>query len=119
MAFLERLGYVKKGRYEEVVMERDSLRRSIAELEDRIKVLEADKNRLKKRVDFLKMAVPAITKIKNIGPRTAQRLEERGIENVIDLIESSPGKISEATGLPKERALKLIKKAMNLIKKQA
>ncbi|MBE0512413.1 hypothetical protein IBX38_05110 [Candidatus Bathyarchaeota archaeon] len=116
---MERLGYVRKGRYEEVVRERDSLRRSIAELEDKINVLEADKNRLKKRVEFLKMAVPAITKIRNIGPRTAQRLEERGIKNIIDLIEASPEKITEATGLPKERALKLIKKATNLIKKQA
>jgi len=119
MAFMERLGYVKKGRYEEVVRERDSLGRSIAELEDKIRVLEADRNRLKKRVEFLKMAVPAITKIKNIGPRTAQRLEERGIKNVIDLIEASPEKIAEATGLPKEKAQELIKKATNLIKKQA
>ena len=116
---MERLGYVRKVRYEEVVRERDSLRRSIAELEDKIKVLEADKNRLKERVEFLEMAVPAITKIKNIGPRTAQRLQEVGIKNVIDLIEASPEKITEATGLPKEKALKLIKKATNLIKKQA
>ncbi len=119
MGFMERLGYVKKGRYEEVVRERNSLRRSMAELEDKITVLEADKNRLKKRVEFLKMAVPAITKIRNIGPRTAQRLEGGGIKNIIDLIEASPEKITEVTGLPKERALKLIKKATNLIKKQA
>jgi len=119
MDFMERLGYVKKGSYETVVRERDSLRRSIAQLEDKIKVLEADKNRLKRRGEFLKMAVPAVTKIRNIGPRTAQRLEERGIKNIIDLIEASPEKIIEATGLPKERALKLIKKATNLIKKQA
>ena len=116
---MERLGYVRKVRYEEVVGERDSLRRSIAELEDKIKVLEADKNRLKERVEFLEMAVPAITKIKNVGPRTAQRLQKVGIKNVIDLIEASPEKITEATDLPKERAIKLIKKATNLIKKQA
>lgn len=119
MGFMERLGYVKKGRYEEVVRERDNLRRSIAELEDKIKVLEADSNSLKKRVEFLKMAVPAITKIKNVGPRTAQRLKERGIKNIIDLIESTPQKIAEATALTKERAQKMIDKAMNLIKKQA
>ena len=119
MSVMERLGYVKKGRYEEAVREMDSLRRSIPELEGKINVLEADNKRLKKRVEFLKMAVPAITKIKNIGPRTAQRLEERGIKNIVDLIEASPEKITEATGLPKERALKLIKKAANLIKKQA
>lgn len=119
MSFLERLGYVRKDRYEKVVRERDYLRRSVAELEDEIKALEADKNRLEKRVEFLVMAVPAITKIKNIGPKTAQRLKERGIKNIIDLIESSPEKIAEATGVPKERALKMIKKAMNLIKKQA
>ena len=113
---MERLGYVKKSRYEEVVRERDSLRRSIAELEDKITVLEADKDRLEKRIEFLTMAVPTVTKIKNIGPRTAKRLEEVGIMNVIDLIEASPEKITDATGLSKERALKLIKKAMDLIK---
>jgi nucleotidyltransferase/DNA polymerase involved in DNA repair len=119
MGFMERFGYVKKGSYEKVLRERDRLKRSIGELEDKITVLEADKNRLKKRVEFLKMAVPTITKIKNIGPKTAQRLEEGGIKNIIDLIEASPEKITEATGLPKEKALKLIKKATNLIKKQA
>ncbi|NIW50651.1 MAG: hypothetical protein GWN17_00235, partial [Candidatus Korarchaeota archaeon] len=63
---------------------------------------------MKKRVEFLQIAVPAITKIRNIGTRIAQRLEERGIKNIIDLIEASPEKITEATGLPKERALKLV-----------
>jgi predicted nuclease with TOPRIM domain len=119
MGIMETLGYVKNGKYEEVIRERDSLRRSIAELEDDIKVLEADKKRLKEKVEFLKMAVPAIRKIKNIGPRTAEKLEESGIKDIIDLIESSPEKIEAATGLPKERTLKLIKKATNLIKKQA
>ncbi len=119
MGFIERLGYMKKGRYEKVVRERDNLRKSIVELEDKITVLEADKNRLENRVEFLNMAVPAVTKIRNIGPRTAQRLEEGGIKNIMDLIEASPEKITEVTGLPKERALKLIKKATNLIKKRA
>jgi len=116
---LERLGYVRKGRHDKVVRERDDLRRSIAELEDKVKVLEAEKKRLEKKVEFLELAVPAITKIKNIGPRTAQRLKERGVKNIIDLIEASPEEIAEATGLTKERALKLIRKATNLIKKQA
>jgi len=113
---LEKLGYVNKSRYKEVITERDGLRRKIAELEDKITVLEADKNRLEKRIKFLTMAVPTVAKIKNIGPRTAQRLKEVGIINVIDLIEASPEKITDATGLSKERALKLIKKATNLIK---
>jgi replicative superfamily II helicase len=119
MGIMETLGYVKNGKYEEVIRERDSLRRSIAELEGNINVLEADKKRLEEKVEFLKMAVPTITKIKNIGPRTAEKLEENGIKDIIDLIESSPEKIVAATGLPKERALKLIEKATNFIKKQA
>jgi len=48
---MERFGYVKKGSYEKVLRERDRLKRSIGELEDKITVLEADKNRLKNRVD--------------------------------------------------------------------
>jgi len=114
--FLEKLGYVNKSRYEEVIKERDGLRRKIAELEDKTTVLEADKNRLEKRIEFLTMAVPAVTKIKNIGPRTAKRLKEVGIMNVIDLIEASPKKITDASGLSRERVLKLVKKATNLIK---
>ena len=39
---MERLGYVNKSRYEEVIKERDGLRRKIAEQEDKITVLEAD-----------------------------------------------------------------------------
>jgi len=112
---LERFGYVRKGRYERVVRERDNLRRTVTELEDKIRALEEDKNRLEKRVEFLAMAVPAITRIKNIGPKTAQRLEEKGIKNIIDLIEASPEKIAEAIGVTRERALKLIKKATKLI----
>ena len=112
-------GLTRRSKYEEIIRERDSLRRSIAELEDDIKGLETDKKRLKERVGFLKMTVPAITKIKKIGPRTAEKLEESGIKDVIDLIEASPEKIMAATGLSKERALELIKKVTNLIKKRA
>ena len=118
MRFMEKLGYVKKCKYEEVVRERDHLRKSITELEDDMKVLEADKKRLNERIGFLKMIVPSITKIKNIGPRTAEKLEGNGIKDVIDLIEASPEKIAAITGLPKERALKLIKKAMNLTRER-
>lgn len=115
MGFMERLGYVKKRRYEEVVRERDNLRRRIAELEDDIRMVD----KLKKTVEFLKIAVPSIRKIKNIGPRTAEKLEARGIKNIVDLIEASPEKIIEATGGSKENALQLIKKATNLLRKQA
>ena len=118
MSFLERLGYVTKGRHEEVLMERDTLRRSVSELEDTIEVLEAEKNWLMSRVAFLKMVVPSVRKIKNIGPRTAQKLEKIGIKNIIDLIEASPEKIAEGTGLPEERIQKMINKATKLIKRQ-
>ena len=76
-------------------------------------------DKLKKTVEFLKTAVPGIRKITNIGPRTAEKLETRGIKNIIDLIEVSPEKIIEATGCSKENALQLIKKATNLLRKQA
>ena len=118
MSFLERLGYVRKGIYEEVVSERDYLMRIVSELEDNIRALEEDKNKLEKRVEFLAMAVPAVIKIKNIGQKTAQRLGERGIKNVVDLIEASPEKIAEAIGVPRERALELIKKGTKLITKK-
>jgi len=115
---LERLGYVRKGRYERVVREKDDLRRTVADLEDKIRALEEDKNRLEKRVEFLVMAVPAITSLRNIGPKTAERLEEKGIKNVIELIEASPEKVAEAIGVTRERALKLIREAMKLIAKK-
>jgi len=115
---LEKFGYVRKGRYERVVRERDDLKRTVAELEDKIRALEEDKNRLEKRAEFLAMAVPTIKRIRNIGPKTAQRLEEKGIKNIIDLIETSPEKIAEAIGVTRERALELIKKATKLITKK-
>jgi hypothetical protein len=118
MSFLERLGYVTKGRHAEVLRERDALKRSVSELEDTIEVLEAEKNWLMSRVAFLKMVVPSVRKIKNIGPRTAQKLETIGIKNIIDLIEASPEKIAEGTGLPEERIQKMINKATKLIKRQ-
>lgn len=119
MGIVEKLGYVKRSKYEEIVRERDHLRRNIAELEDNKKVLEANKKRLKERAEFLKMTVPVITKIKNIGPRTAEKLEGSGIKDVIDLIEASPERIMAVTGFSRERALKLIKKATSFIKKRA
>jgi hypothetical protein len=115
---LEKLGYVKKEKYEEAVRERDSLRTSLAELEYALEVLKADKKNLKDRIEFLKMTVPHISIIKNIGPRTSEKLERSGIKDIIDLIETSPEKIMVATGFPKERVTKIIKKALNLIKKR-
>lgn len=119
MSFLERLGYVTKSRHDEVLRERDTLRRRIAELKDTITVLETEMNWLLKRIDFLKMLMPPIRQVRNIGPKTAQHLEAIGIKNVIDLIEASPEKIAEATGLPKERIQKLINNATSLFKEHA
>jgi len=118
MSFLERLGYVTIGRYAEVLKERDTLRRRVSVLEDTIEVLEAEKNWLMSRVEFLKMVVPSVRKIRNIGPRTAQKLETIGIKNIIDLIETSPEKIAKGTGLSEERIQRIVNKATKLIKKQ-
>ncbi|MFQ6076622.1 MAG: hypothetical protein ACE5Z5_10890 [Candidatus Bathyarchaeia archaeon] len=53
---MERLGYVKKERYEEAARERDELRRRVEGLEVKVTELEKERDELKKRLKKPKKA---------------------------------------------------------------
>lgn len=62
MAFMERLGYVKKERYEETARERDELKRRVGELEAKVTELEKERDDLKITVGALKAKVADLEK---------------------------------------------------------
>jgi len=62
MAFMERLGYVKKERYEEAARERDELKRQVEELEAKVTELKKERDDLKLTVGALEAKVADLEK---------------------------------------------------------
>ena len=79
----EWLGYVKKGKYERILQEKDELRLIVAKLETEIEGL----------LRIMKVIrPPALTLISGIGVITAEQLQTIGIKDVKDLANASPNK---------------------------
>ncbi|MFB0523843.1 MAG: helix-hairpin-helix domain-containing protein [Candidatus Bathyarchaeia archaeon] len=58
-----------------------------------------------------------LTEVKGIGPKTAEKLREAGIENASDLADSNPETIAKALSLSEERSSSLIEDARSLLKR--
>jgi len=89
---MERLGYVRKQRYERVVKESDDLRRTIAELEARIRALEEDRkrtedrtSRMKGRVEQMRKAVELL-EVADMPKETAVGMIKKGLDYLLDIL---------------------------------
>ena len=84
----------------------ETLRRTIKELKP-----EPPK---KKKIEIIK-----ITKVKGIGPKTAEQLKKARIKSANELAASSPETIAKAIGSSEERASRFIENANSLLKEES
>jgi len=82
---MERLGYVRKERYEEIVKEADDLRRRVSELEARIKGFEEERNKMEERVENMKKSLELI-EAADMPVETALGLIKKGVDFLLNTL---------------------------------
>jgi len=72
--------------------------------------------RLEPSVSEKKVKTIELTKVKGIGPKTARKLKEAGIENANELATSSPQRVADTLGSSEVRATCFVEDARSLLK---
>jgi len=85
---MERLGYVRKERYEEIVKEADDLRRRVSELEARIKGFEEERNKMEERVENMKKSLELI-EAADMPVETALGLIKKGVDFLLNTLKEA------------------------------
>lgn len=76
---MERLGYVKKDLYEEVVKERDLLRATVSKLHDEVKVYQNRRKEIEDRVEQMKRAIELMEEA-DVPKETLLAMVKKGID---------------------------------------
>lgn len=85
--------------------------------EENVTKLEAYRRALKPKPPAKKKAkIVELSEVKGVGPKTAKKLIEAGIENANQLAVSSPETVSETLGSSEKKATNLIEEARSLLK---
>ncbi|MEM3028020.1 MAG: hypothetical protein QW220_04760 [Candidatus Bathyarchaeia archaeon] len=79
MGLMERLGYVKKDLYEEVVKERDLLRATVSKLHDEVKVYQNRRKEIEDRVEQMKRAIELMEEA-DVPKETLLAMVKKGID---------------------------------------
>ena len=85
---MERLGYVRKERYEEIVKEADDLRRRVSELEARIKGFEEERKKMEERVENMKKSLELI-EAADMPVETALGLIKKGVDFLLNTLKEA------------------------------
>jgi replicative superfamily II helicase len=83
---------------------------NVEKLKDYVKKLKLELPTRQEEAETIELA-----EVKGIGPRTAEKLKEAGIENANQLAGSSPPVVAGAIGSSEERAISFIGEARSLL----
>lgn len=117
MDLMERLGYIKKSRYEEVLESCKKLEEDVGRLEERLSELQKENEKLREKLEKTSKPQVNISHVNGVGAKRAEMLKNAGIETVKELAEVSVEALASVLESSKEFASKLKERARNALEK--